>query len=164
MLKKLLLTLLAVLVIFEEWLWDILTATGQWLARILNLERFDQWLMAAPPSQAVLALLVPVLIVTPINLFALFLLTHGAILEGILLEIAAKLLGTLLVARVFKLVRPALLTFVWFAKLYSTIVGLLQWAHELVHNSALYKLSVKVKTAVKQQIGLFRKYLKAFFN
>jgi hypothetical protein len=155
MLKKLLLTLLAILVIFEEWLWDILTVAGQWLARVFNLERFDARLAGASPPQAVLALLIPLLIVTPLNLFALFLLTHGGIAEGILIEITAKLLGTLLVARIFKLVRPALLTYVWFAKLYSTIIGLLQWAHRLIHDSAIYKLSVTVKTAVKAKAALF---------
>ena len=160
MLKKLLLTLLAILVIFEEWLWDILTAAGQWLARVLHLEQFDARLARATPPQAVIALLIPLLIVTPINLFALFLLTHGGIIQGILLEIVAKLLGTLLVARIFKLVRPALLTFAWFAKVYTTIIGWLQWAHALVHNSGIYKLSVKVKAAVKYRIGIFRQYFK----
>ncbi|MDD5272543.1 MAG: hypothetical protein PHU14_07480 [Methylovulum sp.] len=164
MFKKLLLTLLAILVIFEEWLWDILTAAGQWLVQTFNLERFDAWLAAATPPQAVVALAVPILVVTPINLFALFLLTHGAIAEGILLEIIAKLLGTLLVARVFKLVRPALLTFAWFAKLYHTIIGMLQWSHAIVHNSDIYKFSVRIKTAVKNKIGIFKQMVKDFFK
>lgn len=160
MLKKLLLTLLAVLVIFEEWLWDILTAAGQWLAKVLHLEQFDARLARATPPQAIIALLIPMLIVTPINLSALFLLTHGAIIQGIILEVVAKLLGTLLVARVFKLVRPALLTFAWFAKIYNSIVNLLHWAHELVHNSRIYQLSLQAKAAINRQISQFKRYFK----
>ncbi|MFZ2452169.1 MAG: hypothetical protein WAW36_16790 [Methylovulum miyakonense] len=158
MLKKLMLTILAILVIFEEWLWDMLTVAGQWLARAFNLERFDERLMKASPPQALLALFIPLAIVTPINIFALFLLAHGRIGEGILLEIVAKLIGTLLVARVFKLVRPALLTFAWFAKLYDAITGMLRWAHKLVHDSAIYKLSVMVKAAVKARAKAFLQY------
>jgi len=155
MLKKLLLTLLAILVIFEEWLWDILTAAGQWLARVFDLARFDAMLMRASPPLALVAMLIPMAIVTPINLFAIFLLTHGGIIEGILLEVVAKLLGTLLVARVFKLVRPALLTYSWFAKIYEAITGVLRWAHEQIRDSAIYKLSLEVKTAVKNRMKVF---------
>ncbi|MDO9106200.1 MAG: hypothetical protein Q7U57_14710 [Methylovulum sp.] len=158
MLKKLALTLLAILVIFEEWLWDILTLVGQWLARALALERFDERLAQASPPLALLAFFIPLAVVTPLNLFALFLLTHGAIVEGILLEIVAKLTGTLLIARIFKLVRPALLTFAWFARFYGAVMRLLQWAHRLVHDSAIYKLSVVVKMAVKTKIQQFRQY------
>jgi hypothetical protein len=158
MLKKLLLTFLAVLVIFEEWLWDMLTIAGQWLAQIFNLQRFDAWLSQASPGMAVLALLIPMAIVTPINLFALFLLTHGGIIEGIILEVIAKLLGTLLVARVFRLVRPALLTYTWFAAIYHTIIGMLKWAHGLVHQLGIYQWSLRVKAAVKAKIAYMRRY------
>lgn len=160
MLKKLLLTLLAILVIFEEWLWDMLTAVGQWLAQALNLERFDERLARASPHQALLAFLIPFVVITPLNIVALFLLTHGGIVEGILLEIAAKLLGTLLVARIFKLVRPALLTFTWFARFYSAIIGLLQWAHKLIHDSAIYQLSLLIKSAVKNRVKIFLSYFR----
>lgn len=164
MLKRLALTILAVLVIFEEWLWDMLTAAGQWLSYALNLQRFDETLARATPPQALLALFVPILIVTPINFMAVYLLINGAIVQGVTLEIVAKLLGTLLVARVFRLVRPALLTFSWLAKLYYAIIRLLQWAHALVHNSAIYQLSLRAKAAVKQQIGVFRLAIKRMLN
>jgi hypothetical protein len=41
MFKKLLLSLLAIIVIFEEWLWDILAAIGQWLSQLLHLQKID---------------------------------------------------------------------------------------------------------------------------
>lgn len=152
MFKKTLLSLLAVVVIFEEWLWDILTLAGQWLADVLQLERFDEQLAQAKPPQAVLYLLFPLAIVTPINIIAIFLLTHGAIVEGLLLEVVAKLFGTLLIARVFKLVKPALLRLDWFASFYHAIMRLLNWAHELIHDSAIYRWSVIFKTHVKQRM------------
>lgn len=152
MFKKTLLSLLAVVVIFEEWLWDILTLAGQWLADVLQLERFDEHLAQAKPPQAVLYLLFPLAIVTPINIIAIFLLTHGAIVEGLLLEVVAKLFGTLLIARVFKLVKPALLHLDWFASFYHAIMQLLNWAHELIHDSAIYRWSVIFKAHVKQRM------------
>jgi hypothetical protein len=99
-----------------------------------------------------LSFLIPLAIVTPFNILAIFLLSHGAIIQGVLLEIGVKLVGTLLIARVFRLTKNALLTFGWFAWLYNTIIRLLQWAHELIHSTAIYRLSVAIKKAVKTKI------------
>ena len=153
MFKKILLSLLAIVVIFEEWLWDLLAAIGQWLSQLLHLEKFDLWLLNATPNTALLAFLIPLAIVTPFNILAVFLLSHGAIIEGILLEIAVKLIGTLLIARVFRLTKIALLTFGWVSSLYYSITRLLQWAHDLIHHTALYQLSIAIKKAVKIKIN-----------
>lgn len=153
MLKQALLFVLAVLVIFEEWLWDVLTAAGKWLAAALHLERLDERLARSSPGEALVALCIPLLIVTPINLAAVFLLVHGGVWQGLLLEVVAKLLGTLLVARVFRLVRPALLSFSWFSWLYHGITGILRWAHDLVRETALYRLSRALKRAAGYRLG-----------
>lgn len=150
--KKLLLSLLAVLLIIEEWLWDILSACGHYLAVLLRLEGIERWLIQASPSMALLAFAVPVLIVTPINLAALSLLLHGLLLQGILLEVFAKLLGTLLVARVFKLTKPQLLTFGIIAVVYHTVMGWLQWAHAKVVDTEIYRWSRQVKAQIKAQV------------
>lgn len=147
--QRLLLSLLAVFLIIEEWLWDILTAFGHWLARLLHLAKFELWLSQTPPNLALIAFAIPVLIVTPINLAAFWLLAHGLFLQGILLEIFAKLLGTLLVARVFALTKPQLLTFAAFALLYTTIMGWLHWAHERIVQTAVYRLASQAKARAK---------------
>ncbi len=157
MIKKFLLSIFAILVILEEWLWDVLALAGQWFSRVLHLERFDVWLSNASPKQALLTFLIPLIIVTPFNVLAIFLLAHGAILQGVLLEIGVKLFGTLLIARIFRLVKTALLTFSWFAKIYNTISGVLHWAHDVIHQTAIYQLSLKLKAAIKIQIAALLK-------
>ena len=159
MIKKGLLSFFALLVIFEEWLWDALAILGQWFSRILHLEKFDAWLISASPNQALLAFLIPLIIVTPFNLLAIFLLTHGAIVQGIALEIAVKLVGTLLIARIFRLVKTALLTFSWFAKIYYFVTDVLHWAHDLIQQTQIYQTSLKLKAIIKVQAA---KLLKIF--
>jgi len=70
--KKTLLSLLAIILIFEEWLWDLLTAIGHTLARWLNLESFEQWLSQTSPITALVAFSIPLLIVTPQSFGLLF--------------------------------------------------------------------------------------------
>ncbi len=153
MLKKLLLSILAVILIFEEWLWDTLTVAGQFFSRILHLERFDAWLIESSPKRALFAFVIPLVIVTPFNILAIFLLARGAILEAILLEIILKLSVTLLIARIFRLVKPALLTFNWFEKIYRYISELLHWAHESVRHTAIYQRGILLKAAIKMRIA-----------
>jgi hypothetical protein len=158
MIKKSLLSFFALLVIFEEWLWDALAILGQWFSRVLHLEKFDAWLLAASPNQALLAFFIPLIIVTPFNLLAIFLLTHGAIAQGIALEIIVKLVGTLLIARVFRLVKTALLTFEWFAKIYYSVTSILHWAHELIQHTQIYQYSLKLKATIKIQAAKLLKF------
>ena len=151
--KKTLLSLLAIILIFEEWLWDLLTAIGHTLVRWLNLESFEQWLSQTSPITALVAFSIPLLIVTPINLLAFGLLAHGLILQGIGLEVLAKLLGTLLVARVFALTKPQLLTFAFLRVIYTTITGWLQWAHQQITETAVYRWSKQFKAEAKARFA-----------
>jgi len=143
--KKTLLSLLAIFLIIEEWLWDLLTAFGRSLSRWLNLQQFEQWLSQTTATMALVAFSIPILIVTPINLAAFGLLAKGLILQGILMEVLAKLLGTLLVARVFALTKPQLLTFTFLRITYTTVTRWLQWAHAKVTETAVYRWARQLK-------------------
>lgn len=147
--KKILLSFLAVVLIIEEWLWDLLTAFGHSLVRWLNLESFEQWLSQTSPTLALVAICIPIMIVTPINLVAIGFLAHGLILQGILMEVLAKLLGTLLVARVFTLTKPQLLTFAFLRIIYTTITSWLQWAHQQLTETTVYRWSKRFKAEAK---------------
>ena len=147
--KRILLSLLALLLVFEEWLWDVLTVLGSRLSRLLRLARFEAWLKAAPPPVAFVAFAIPLIIVAPLNVVAFWMIARGIILQGVLLEIFAKLLGTLLVARVFALTRPQLMTLRWFAWLYGKITGWLRWAHARVVATAVYMHAQRIKAHVR---------------
>jgi len=151
--KKILLSFLAVILIIEEWLWDLLTAFGHSLVRWLNIESLEQWLSQTSPAQALVAFSIPILIVTPINLIAFGLLAHGLILQGILLELLAKLLGTVLIARVFALTKPQLLTFAFLRIIYTTITGWLQWAHWQITETTVYRWSKQFKAEAKAKFA-----------
>lgn len=153
LLKKILLSLLAILLIIEEWLWDSLTALGHALSRLLHLQRFEQWLEKTNPKVALLAFAIPLLVVAPINLVAFWMIAHGHIMQGIMVEIAAKLLGTLLVARVFALTRKQLMSFRWFAFITQKILGWISWAHARVSSTAVYKLAKRTKSKIKKWLA-----------
>ncbi|MDD2724240.1 MAG: hypothetical protein PHH59_09505 [Methylovulum sp.] len=162
--KKLLLSLLAIILIIEEWLWELLSAFGHRLIVWLRLSKFERWLGQTSPGLALAAMMIPLLIVTPMNLAALWMLANGLILQGIALEVVAKLLGTLLISRVFALTKNQLLTFTVIAWTYGTITGWLIWAHAKITETAAYQLAQRTKKQVQAKLSVVRGYLRDFWS
>jgi hypothetical protein len=151
--KKILLSFLAIVLLIEEALWDLFTALGRYLSKRLHLEQIEAWLQQTKPMMALLAFSIPVLIVAPINIIAFAMMARGLLLQGLLLEIFAKLLGTLLVTRVFALTKPQLMTFRLLNYVYTTITSWLHWAHDKVTGTFVY-----------QRLKQFKVYYKAKFQ
>lgn len=119
----------AVVLLFEEWGWEPLAALFARLARLPVWSWVERRIQKLPPWAALLVFFVPVLLLLPIKLLALYLFGTGRVTLGLLLLVGAKLLGTALAARLFKLTQPALLQLCWFAKLYGRWKG---WKDQLL--------------------------------
>lgn len=141
--------LLAALVfLFEAWLWDRLTELGHWIRDRLPFEAFKAWVARCvermPPWGALLLFLIPVVIVQPMKLAALWLMTHGHVLLGAAGFVAIKIVGFGLVAFLFDLTREKLMTFRWFVRTYGFVNGLRLKAAAFI---APYKQAVKSAAA-----------------
>jgi hypothetical protein len=110
--------LLVPLLLFEEWGWEPLARLAARLARLPLWARLERRVQALPPWGALLVFLVPVLMLLPLKLLALFLLGRGHAASAVLLLVGAKLGGTAVVARLFQLVEPALMRIPLFARWY----------------------------------------------
>jgi len=143
--KKILLNVLAVFLLIEEWLWDALVKLGSRLSVWLHLQRFDHWLLMASPAIAMTVFLMPVVLIAPVKLIAFWLIAHGQVIQGIGLLLATKLSATLLISHIFSLTRSKLMTFVWFAFFYTTITRWLTWAHERLKETEAYTRAIKLK-------------------
>ena len=110
------LVLAAIVIFVEEWGWRPLTAFAAALARWLHLQRLEARIAAAPPIVALLLFLAPAVLLFPLKLLALWLIGQGDAGLGVFIIVAAKVLGTAFVGRLFVLVEPQLMTFAWFAR------------------------------------------------
>jgi hypothetical protein len=110
---------LGVLIVFEEWGWVPLARLLGLLARLPAVARLERRIAALPPALAVLVFLVPVFLLLPVKVAALWLIGRGRALLGLLVIVLAKVVGTGLVARLFMLTRPQLMRLPWFARLYT---------------------------------------------
>ena len=144
--KHALLSLLAVILVAEEWLWELLTLFGRWLFKRLRLAGFEFWLTQTSRWVALVAFLIPLVVVLPLNVVALCLVAKGKLLDAVVVEIVAKLLGIVLVARVFALTKRQLMTFAWFCRFYAAIMRALDWAHARLSFTVAYRVAKELKS------------------
>ena len=117
-LRSILFIPLAAFLLFEEWGWEPLAACFAALGRLPLWRQLERLITRLPPWAALLAFSVPVLLLVPVKLLALFLLGKGHLAAGLGLVLSAKIAGTALAARLFQLTEPALMQLGWFARIY----------------------------------------------
>jgi hypothetical protein len=138
----------------EEWLWDNMLALMAWLAKLPPIRWCEAQLAKLPPYAALIAFLIPVLLLLPFKFFAFWLIAKGHQLMGVQLFIIAKLVGTALLARVFTLTKPQLLTITWFARAYYAIIG---WKARLYAYAANLPLTI----LLRKKMLLMKRWLRA---
>jgi len=119
LLKTLFGWLLALVILFEEWGWEPLQRALAWVARLPGLRWLEQRIQSLPPYASLALFLLPTLALLPVKLLALWLIGQGQVIFGTLVILAAKLVGTAVVARLFNLTQPALMQLAWFASAYA---------------------------------------------
>jgi hypothetical protein len=106
------------LLLFEQWGWEPLAALVARLSRLPFWASLEDRLRRLPPWGALLAFFVPVVLLLPVKVLALFLFGNGHAASALTVLVLAKLVGTALVARIFQLVEAALMRIPWFARWY----------------------------------------------
>ncbi|MDC8786627.1 hypothetical protein [Roseateles koreensis] len=141
--------LLALIILFEEWGWvplsRLLARLGDWPP----FRAFAPWVRGLPPYAALALLVLPSLLIIPVKLLALWLIAHGRVVLGVGVIMAAKVVGTALVARLFQLIQPALMRLRWFVPLYQRWSA---WKQELlawVHAQPFWRMA----RVIKRQLG-----------
>ncbi len=122
-LKGLLGWLLALIIVFEEWGWEPLQRALAWVGRLPGLRSAEARIQQLPPYAALALFAVPALMLLPVKLLALWAIGQGKVVLGTLVILAAKVVGTAIVARLFTLTKPALMQLGWFARGYARWVN-----------------------------------------
>ncbi|KQY90246.1 hypothetical protein [Pelomonas sp. Root1444] len=144
----------ALLILFEEWGWEPLRRVFALIAKLPVIRQFEALLKRLPPRWAFVVLVLPSLLILPVKLLAVWLVAEGRVTLGIAVIVAAKLIGTALLAWLFQLIQPALMQLPWFARVHARWTA---WKAELlawVRASAVWRTARAIKLRVKR---LFRR-------
>lgn len=114
--------LAALLLLLEEWLWNLGSRCAAGLATWPPLRALENGVRRLPPYAALLAFALPGLLLLPVKLLALLAIAHGHAIWGTAVFVVAKLGGAAVVARIYVLTLPSLLALAWFAKWHNRFI------------------------------------------
>ncbi|MDD5298276.1 MAG: hypothetical protein PHU46_15340 [Rhodocyclaceae bacterium] len=124
-----LMVLAALILFFEDWLWERLKLAMAAVGRLPGVRGLEARISGLGPGPALAVFLVPSLLIIPVKIGALWFIVHGHALGGVLVILAAKVAGMALFSRIFVLCRPVLLTVGWFRKMHDTLLSWLATLH-----------------------------------
>lgn len=142
--------LAALIVLLEDWLWDDLLRLAAALGRLPLLRQFETLIASLPPYGALACFAAPSLLLIPVKLIALWCLAHGQAGLGLATAIAAKLIGTALVARIYALTETRLLQITWFARLHAALLRFKTQVYAKIHAHPLYQTIHTLKLQMRE--------------
>jgi len=152
-LKRALEFLLAVIIVFEEWGWRPLADLVGRLARWRPWAAVEAAIIRLPPYAALVVFALPTLLLLPLKFLALILIARGQMVLAGLLFLAAKVVATALIARLFILTQPALMQIGWFAWSYDTVMPWKEALTASVRASWAWRMGRVWKERVKHVLG-----------
>lgn len=124
--------LAALLLLLEDWLWNLGSRVMNRLAQWPPLQRLEARICRLGPKAALVLFVLPATLLFPVKLLALWAMANGHPLTGVTVIVLAKLGGAAAVARLYLLTRPVLMTIVWFAALLGWFLALKErWIERL---------------------------------
>lgn len=145
--------LLALVIVFEEWGWrplsDLLGRTARWQP----IARLESLIARLPPYAALVVFALPTTLLLPLKFLALLLIANGQVVLAGILFMAAKVVATAMIARLFVLTQPALMQIGWFAWAYERIMPWKQALVDRVHASWAWRVGRLWKERFKRRLG-----------
>jgi hypothetical protein len=163
--------LVAAIFLIEAWLWDYAGGFLRWLVALLPLDAFKaalaRWIDCLYAPVALILFIVPVIVLEPLKVVAIWLIGHRHVILGILTFGFAEVFTVGIIAFLFDAMRGKLLSMHWFLKLYEWVLWVRAWADEIVlpykqkiHAAvAALRLWIREKIAAHGQSPFIRKLL-----
>jgi hypothetical protein len=134
--------LAALILMLEDWLWDLGLRLTAFIVAWPPLGALERRVRALPPYAALCVFVLPGLLLLPVKILALFAIARGHPISGIAVIVLAKVGGAALVARLYVLTRPALLSLAWFARWHGRFMELKdRWVTRLRQTDAFRRVS-----------------------
>jgi hypothetical protein len=160
LLRNIFTAIVALVLIFEEWGWEPLAALFARLGRLPFFAWLERRLRSLPPYAALATFALPALALLPVKIAALYLIGRGHGGMGLVVLLAAKFVGTAVLAWLFALTQPTLMRLPWFARWYPRWKAWKDRVMDEVRRSAAWHAARRTKAAIALQWANFRRGLR----
>jgi hypothetical protein len=152
--------LLALIFLFEAWLWEHLRPIVAWIVDRIRWDALKtataQWIEHLPPAATFVVFLVPVVLLLPLKIVGLWMLAHGFWLGAMATLALAKVVSMGVTAFIFEVTRPKLLQLAWFRWLYDHVMFWLEKAHALID-----PLKAELRAWIRHQLKPIRRRIRS---
>jgi hypothetical protein len=130
------------------------------VARWPPVARMEAWLVTLPPWAAVLTFAMPSLIILPVKISALWFAAHHRFALATAAVVLGKIMATAILARLYRILRPTMMTLRWFAWADTKFFAWRDWAYAFVKSLPAWQeakaLLQRVRTWLAELVsGLF---------
>jgi hypothetical protein len=154
--------LLALVFLFEAWLWEHLRPLVAWVVDRIAWSkfkaRFAAFIEHLGPHPTLLIFLIPPVVLFPFKLLGLWMLAHGSWLGAMTVLVLAKLVGTAVAAFIFDATRPKLLQLWWFRWLYELLMEWLAKAHAIID-----PIKARMRERIRAMLAPVKRRLRRWF-
>lgn len=150
---------LALVFVFEAWLWSHLQPVVARVVALIPLRAAKAWIVAQidklSPAATLVVFVIPPIVLFPIKVAALWFLAHDQWLLAASMLVVAKLAGVGVTAFIFDATRPKLMQMAWFAWCYDRVMRGLAWAHGLAdpYIAAVREWTARMRAMILQEEG-----------
>ena len=160
--KRVCFLFLALLFIFETWLWDVTGAMIASIVALLPLQRWREHIAARiehlSPYMTLSVFIIPAIVLFPLKILAVWLMAQGSVMWGISVVMLAKCLGFGVSSFLFHVCKPKLMQLAWLRRVYDVILMLREKAYRLIapYKRHIHMLKEKLKRKLPRGRGWLR--------
>lgn len=158
--NPLLLALAVIVVLFDDAFRAFVIPMVRALARLALMRRIEGAIAALPPQGILMLFVVPLAIIEPFKIYALYLFSQGNITGGVLTFVVAKVVGVGLAERLFAIGRDKLLSIRWFAWCHARILAIRDAVHAWLMQNSVWQRALRIVRQVRERLAEARAALK----
>lgn len=129
------------------------------LARLAPIKKIEATIAGMSPHAILMLFLIPLAIIEPFKVYALYLFGEGQFLAGVLMFFLAKVVGLGLAERLFAIGRDKLLSIRWFAWCHARILTVRDYVHARLQRMKVWHRALHVVRAVRRGLAATRRRL-----
>ena len=155
-----LIVLAALELAFEELVWNAVGAVVARVARLRLVARLEARLARLPPYPAMALFVIPFAAVLVCKLYGTYLIAGGHAGLGVMVILLAKIVGTMIMTRLFTVCRPQLMRIAWFARLYAGFMAFKARIMARLHAMPAWIALARALAALRSRLAGWRRALR----
>jgi hypothetical protein len=147
------LLLLAVLVVVVDDAFRVLVIPAvRALARLALIRRLEARIARLSPVAILMLFVIPLAIIEPFKVYALYLFGEGRFLSAIMMFVLAKVVGLGLAERLFAIGRDKLLSIRWFARCHGKALAIRNLVHAWLGRTKTWQRAMRAVAFIRSRL------------